>query len=79
MPKPYLDSESTIVSEHCVVIYAPKRGRDRFPDNCVQVYPNESAARAAADADKHLYAARVVGPSRSSEGFMLYYLVSWLE
>jgi hypothetical protein len=27
----------------------------------------------------HLYPARVLGPSRSSEGFRLYYLVCWLE
>lgn len=61
------------------LVYAPKRGRRaRFPDNCVYIQADESSAIAAADQEKNLHAALVCGPSRSSEGFMLYYLVKWL-
>jgi hypothetical protein len=60
------------------VIYAPRRQRQRYPENTVQVVESEQAALALADAAKRMYAARVCGPFRSSEGFRLYYLVSWL-
>jgi len=74
-----LDPDGAVVNEHCALIYAPRRGRDRFPENCVQLVESEVAARAGADSAKHLYAARVLGPSRSSEGFRLYSLVCWLN
>ncbi|MBI5612555.1 MAG: hypothetical protein HY942_05760 [Gammaproteobacteria bacterium] len=74
-----LDPDGSIVNEHCALIYAPRRGRDRFPENCVRLMESEAAARAAADSGAHLYPARVLGPSRSSEGFRLYYLVCWLD
>lgn len=74
-----LDPEGSIVNEYCALIYAPRRGRDRFPENCVRLMESETAARAGIDAKHHLYAARVLGPSRSSEGFRLYYLVCWLD
>lgn len=67
------------VNECYAVIYAPGRNRKRFPENCVQVKDTEQAARDAADAAKNLFPARVIGPSRSSEGFRLYYLRAWLE
>ena len=74
-----LDPDGTVVNEYCALVYAPIRRRDRFPENCVQIMESESAARAGADVQQHLFAARVLGPSRSSEGFRLYYLVCWLE
>ena len=62
-----------------VLVYTPRRGkRQRFPDNCVYVQSDEQAALAAENKQKHLHAAQVCGPSRSSEGFMLYYLIKWL-
>ncbi len=74
-----LDPDGTVVNEHVALIYAPGRTRDRFPENCVQLMESERAALTGADARQHLFAARVLGPSRSSEGFRLYYLVCWLE
>ena len=65
--------------ERFALVYSPKRQRKRFPENCVQVVGSESAARDGARPEEKLYAAKVVGPSRSSEGFMLYYLVAWLD
>lgn len=75
----FVDSESSVVEEQPAVVYAPRRGRDRFPENCVEVFESEPAALAAADPANKRYAARVIGPSRSSEGLRLYYLVRWLD
>ena len=77
MPNMFMDSESSLVGEHFAVIYAPGR-RKRFPENCVEVFESEAEAVAAADAKQDRIAAVVMGPSRSSEGFRLYYLVRWL-
>ncbi len=74
-----LDPEGKVVSEVFALIYAPGRTRDRFPENCVTVVDSEAAALSGADPEKKLYPARVIGPSRSSEGFRLYYLVCWLD
>ncbi len=75
---PPRDSETNLVNEHYAVIYTPRKARNRFPENCVTIYEDELDAIDAADEEKGLHAARVVGPSRSSEGFMLYYLAHWL-
>ncbi len=74
-----LDPETKVVNEVFALIYAPGRSRDRFPENCVMVVDSEAAALEGADPEKNLYPARVIGPSRSSEGFRLYYLVGWLD
>ncbi|MEN8169940.1 MAG: hypothetical protein ABFS08_06925 [Pseudomonadota bacterium] len=76
---PPTDNDASLVGEHYAVIYTPRKTRNRFPENCVTLYGNELEATDAADEDKGLRAARVVGPSRSSEGVMLYYLAHWLS
>lgn len=73
------DEESKLVAQHFAVIYAPQRKRSRFPENCVRIVASATEALAAADTVKHLYPGQVVGPSRSSEGVRLYYLVDWIE
>ena len=74
------DSESPVVRTGYVVIYAPRRGnRKRFPENCVTLHASEAEAQAAARPDQGYYAAVASGPSRSSEGFRLFYLVRWLN
>lgn len=75
----FYDPGAQLVEEHFALVYAPGRRRNRFPENCVQVVDSEEQARARADFEKGLFPARVLGPSRSSEGFRLYYLVAWLE
>ena len=75
----YLDPDSDVVKECFATVYAPRRQRDRFPENCVQLMESEEAAMQAADPDNKRYPARVVGPARSSEGLRVYYLVAWLE
>lgn len=69
-----------IVRTGPVLIYAPSgRNRTRFPENCVVEYSGEAEARSAARPDEGWYAAIASGPSRSSEGFRLYYLLRWLD
>lgn len=75
----FYDPGAQLVEEHFALIYAPGRRRNRFPENCVQIVASEEQARARADFEKGLLPARVLGPSRSSEGFRLYYLVNWLD
>jgi hypothetical protein len=71
--------EQTIaVGEHFVLIYAPRAKRGRFPENCVEIVPTEEAARQGADPGRNIHAAKVLGPSRSSEGFRVFYIVNWL-
>ncbi len=64
--------------EHFAIVYAPKPGRKRFPENCVTLVTDAGQALTGADPEQSLRAARVFGPSRSSEGLRLYYLIEWL-
>jgi hypothetical protein len=73
------DPDQSIVKTSYAVIYTPSRRRDRFPENCVTLVPTVEEAILKAAEKEHLYAAQVNGPSRSSEGFRLYYLVNWLD
>jgi hypothetical protein len=74
------DTETQVVQTVWVVIYSPQgRRRKRFPEGCVTVYDSEAEARAAARPEEGYHAAVAHGPSRSSEGFRLYYLVRWLD
>lgn len=74
-----LDPEGRVAVERCALVYAPRRDRERYPENCVQIVDDEAAARAGADPARKLYPAKVVGPSVSSEGLRVYYLVCWLD
>lgn len=78
MPKMVVDNETSLVSEHYAVIYAPRQDRKRFPQNCVEIHASLDEAMEASDPENHRHPAKVYGPSRSSEGLMLYYLVHWL-
>lgn len=74
-----LDPEADVAKEQFAVVYAPRRRRDRFPDNCVPVVEARAAAIAQADTGARRHPAVVLGPSRFSEGCMLCYLVQWLD
>ena len=73
------DPETNVSEVRFAIVYAPRRARHRFPASCVEVVDSEQAAVAGADCTARRYAARVVGPSKSSEGQYLYYLLEWLE
>ena len=74
-PDPY----TKVSEEHYAVVYVPKRSRKRFPKGCVEIVASKEDALLAENSDRKLYAARVLGPSKSSEGQYIYYLVEWLE
>jgi hypothetical protein len=72
------DPETAVSQEHFAVIFTPRRNRKRFPAGCVETYTSAEAALAASDPEQRRHAARVVGPSKSSEGQFIYYLLEWL-
>lgn len=74
-----VDDESTVVQYKYAVVYAPKRSRGRFAETCVFICETELEAIEEANEEKFLFAARVIGPSKSSEGQRLYYLDNWLD
>ena len=73
------DPETKVSQERFAVVYVPRRSRKRFPAGCVDLFDSRVEALAAADPDGKRYAARVVGPSKSSEGQTIFYLLDWLE
>lgn len=76
----FSDVDAKVVVTSAVVIYSPSgKKRTRFPEGVVEVYASEAEALARADPAKNRHAAIASGPSRSSEGFKLFYLVRWLD
>jgi hypothetical protein len=78
MPNVIIDPESRSLAERFALIKSPSQRRARFPEGCVTVVDSEEAALAGRDDAKRLRPALVYGPSSSSEGQRLYYLVRWL-
>ena len=74
-----VDSDSRVVEVRFAVVYAPRRSRGRFSENCVQVVSSHIEALELADPENKYFAAKVIGPSKSSEGQRIYYLDNWLE
>lgn len=75
----YLDPEAEVITEQFAVVKAGRRQRDRVPETVVEVVENLEAALSKAKPEKQLFAAKVIGPSRSSEGLRLYYIVEWFN
>jgi hypothetical protein len=73
------DPDNSIIQTCYAVIYTPSRRRKRFPENCVTPVESSEDAIQQASGTKDRHPARVMGPSRSSEGFRLYYLLEWLD
>lgn len=78
MPHVIVDPESKSLAECFALIHAPSKRRARFPEGCVTIVESEDVALARRDRAKKLEPAVVYGPSSSSEGQRLYYLVRWL-
>ncbi len=72
------DKASKVSQQRYAVVYVPRRSRNRFPAGSVEVFDDEATAIAEADPDNKRFAAVVHGPSKSSEGQLLYYLLDWL-
>jgi len=79
LPRVIVDPESKSLGERYALVKTPRRSRARYPAACVSEVADEASARAGADPSKHLYGAVVYGPSASSEGQRIYYLVRWLD
>lgn len=71
--------QANVAERHFAVIYLPGKKRDRFPSTTLTVYKSKEEAISEQDHNNKLYAAEVIGPSKSSEGFKLFYLVEWLD
>ncbi len=78
MPHVIVDPESKSLAERFALVKSPSQRRARFPEGCVTVVETEADARNGRDEARKLYPAVVYGPSSSSEGQRLYYLVRWL-
>ena len=72
------DPETQVSAERYAVVYVPKRSRKRFPSACVDIVESEQAAIDQSDEANKRFAAKVLGPSKSSEGQFIFYLVKWL-
>lgn len=73
------DPETKVSTCQYAVVYVPRRNRKRFSSACVSIKPTLDEALQDADPSNKYYAARVIGPSKSSEGQYLYYLAEWLQ
>jgi hypothetical protein len=79
VPNVIVDPQSSSLRERFAVIRTPRRSRVRYPEGCVTAVADEQSARAAANPTRNLHPAMVYGPSASSEGQRIYYLVRWLD
>lgn len=73
------DPETDVSAPAFAVVYMPGRAKKRFPAGCVRIVDSREEALSQADAGARQFPARVLGPSRSSEGQYLYYLLEWLD
>lgn len=73
------DPETRVSTYQYAVVCVPRRNRKRFASACVDIKPSQEQALLDADPANKYFAARVIGPSKSSEGQYLYYLDEWLD
>lgn len=76
-PDPYTDVSNLVFA----IVYAPRRkaNRNRIPKSCVEIKESKEQALLESDPDRKRYAAKVLGPSKSSEGQYIFYVMEWLE
>ncbi|BAZ95327.1 hypothetical protein TspCOW1_28240 [Thiohalobacter sp. COW1] len=72
------DPQTSVSEVRYAVIQTPRRNRKRFPAGCVHLVEDGETAVAQADPARNLHPAQVIGPSKSSEGQYIFYLVEWL-
>jgi hypothetical protein len=70
---------ANVASEHYAVVNLPRRKRDRCPEANVNIVEGKALAIEQAKLGRTLYAARVMGPARSSEGCNIFYLLDIFE
>ena len=79
MPQIVIDPESKSLGERFALIKTARRNRSRYPEACVTPVADEQEAHAGAQPARNLHPALVYGPSKSSEGQRIYYLMRWLD
>jgi hypothetical protein len=79
MPQILIDPDSHALGESYALVKSRRRDRPRFPSGCVIPVADAASAQAGADPGRHIHPALVYGPSRSSEGQQVWYLVRWLD
>jgi len=72
------DPQGGVSKVQYAVVYAPRRKRTRFTIGCVTPVASKEEALEQAEPERKRYAVQVLGPSKSSEGQYVYYLVEWL-
>ena len=72
------DPEGGVSEVRYAVVHAPRAKRHRFSANCVQIVSSKDEAIALSDHANNDHPAKVLGPSKSSEGQFIYYLVEWI-
>lgn len=73
------DPQDGVSKLQYAVVYAPRAKRHRFSANCVKIVESLEGAIDQSDPASDQYAAKVLGPSKSSEGQFIYYLVEWVS
>ena len=72
------DPMSDVSDYQFAVVYAPRQKRSRFPASSVTIVDSLEEAAAQENPIEKRYAAKVHGPSKSSEGQRMYYLIGWI-
>lgn len=72
------DPDTNVSAERYAVVYVPGRSRNRFPESCVEIVKTKQDAINGGDKTKKRFPAKVIGPSKSSEGQIIFYLAEWL-
>ena len=75
------DPQTKVSNMEFAIVYAPRRkaNRNRIPKGCVELKENKEDALAESNPESNRYAAHVLGPSKSSEGQYIFYVMEWLE
>jgi len=75
------DPQTNVSNLEFAVVYAPRRkaNRNRIPQSCVELKENKEEALSKSNPESKRYAAQVLGPSKSSEGQYIFYVMEWLE
>lgn len=71
------DPQTDVSTVQYAIVTTPRNTRTRYPAACVEIVADAQSAQAGVVAGKQ-FAARVLGPSKSSEGVYIYYLMEWL-
>ena len=75
----YIDAEvPALVQQQFALVRGVRGKRKRFADNSIEIVASAEDALQQARPAENIHAAEVMGPSRSSEGIFMFYLVRWL-